>query len=33
MWGEYFIGAIDEVHIFDHARTQAEIAEDMDSPI
>src|SRR5882724_7114332 len=33
MWGEYFAGRIDEVRIYSRALTQAEIQNDMNTPI
>jgi hypothetical protein len=33
VWGEYFQGLIDEVRIFNRARTPAEIQADMNSPV
>ena len=32
-WGEYFSGLIDEVRIYNHALTQAEIQSDMNTPV
>jgi Concanavalin A-like lectin/glucanases superfamily len=33
IWGEYFSGLIDEVRIYNRARTQAQIQSDMNTPI
>ena len=33
VWGEFFQGLIDEVRVFDRARTQAEIQSDMNTPV
>ena len=33
IWGEYFSGAIDEVRVYDHALTPAEIQADMSRPV
>ena len=33
VWGEYFNGLIDEIRLYDGARTQAEIQADMDTPV
>jgi hypothetical protein len=33
VWGEYFQGRIDEVRIYNHALTAAQIQEDMNTPI
>ena len=33
IWSEWFAGAIDEVRVFDHARTAAQIQQDRDTPI
>ena len=33
MWGEYFAGRIDEVRIYSRALSQAEIQNDMNTPI
>jgi glucose/arabinose dehydrogenase/fibronectin type 3 domain-containing protein len=33
VWGEWFSGRIDEVRIYDHALTQAELQSDMNTPI
>ena len=33
VWGEYFVGQLDEIRIFNGPRTQAEIQADMDTPV
>ena len=33
IWGEYFAGAIDELRLYDHALTAAEIQADMNRPV
>ena len=33
IWGEFFVGEIDEVRIYDHALTVTEIQQDMSEPI
>ena len=33
VWGEYFIGLIDEIRIYDGPRIQAEIQADMDTAV
>jgi glucose/arabinose dehydrogenase len=33
VWGEYFTGTIDDVRIYDRARTQAEIQSDLATPV
>jgi hypothetical protein len=33
VWGEWFAGLIDEVRIYNRALSQAELEDDMDTPI
>jgi hypothetical protein len=33
VWGEYFTGRIDEIRIYNRALTQAQIQNDMNTPL